>query len=75
MSNRWDPQFSCSEVTSHNETVFGNTAFCFGVFLTLTGYNQRITGFAGGGYYWSVTWAKNGLCSPFLSFHTEQGAG
>lgn len=71
-SNKFSPSFSCSGVVSHNETVFQNTAFCAGVFPVLTGYNQKITGRGNGTYSWSVTWAKNGLCSGLLSFHTEQ---
>lgn len=72
LENSFMPSFSCSGVTSHNETIFSNTTFCAGVFAVFTGYNQKITGLGSGGYSWNVRWAKNGVCSGLLSFHTEQ---
>lgn len=58
------------EASSH-EAIFENTTFC-APFTTLTGYNQRMTGQADGGANWEYRWAKNGVCSFLLSFHTEQ---
>ncbi len=68
IGNSWQPSFTCQAVTSKSDMSWLNTLFCATTW-TYVGISQYIKGLPSGGYTWSVSWTKSGLCQGLLSFH------